>query len=254
MLSFDPPTTPAPSWLALIGSELVDVPKGLMREVAQLRNALRDGLLGNYEDFEVVLEELLPKVWELRIQALPLLAQINLADALKKVELEFALIPQKIPALAEATDKLMFGLHLMADLAEKLLVAHPEIASEIPQPLFSGKAPVWEEIKHQTQVGSGNAAFNFLEGSLRIELLLFALDLAADEHLSLNTNICYELNYQSAVAVKTYASAFGLDKTQMPWYAPPYTALEELLLEGPVVSEAEMEYIHDKRAHLNSWK
>lgn len=256
MLPFESPTASPTSWLTLIGSELVEVPKELEREVERLKESLRKGLLGNYEELDSLLEELLPRVWKLRIQASPLLAKINLAEALKKVELEFALIPQKIPALADATEKLQFGLHLMTGLAEKLLATHPEITREMSQPVFAGEAPTWEEIKHGVLVdsNSGNVAFNLLEGSLRIELLLFALDLAADEQLSLDAGICYELNYQSAVAVKSYASAFGLDKKEMPWHTPPYTALEELLLEGPVVSEAEMKYVHEKRSHLNTWK
>lgn len=256
MLPFDSPTVSPSSWLTLIGSELVEVPKDLEREVVRLKETLRQGLLGNYEELDSLLEELLPRVWELRVQVLPLLAKINLAEALKKVELEFALIPQKIPALTDATEKLLFGVHLMTGLAEKLLAAHPEITRKMSKPFFAGEAPTWAEIKHEVLVdsNSGSIAFNLLEGSLRIELLLFALDLAADEHLSLDAGICYELNYQSAVAVKTYASAFGLDKKEMPWHTPPYTALEELLLEGPVVSETEMGYVHEKRSHLNSWK
>ncbi len=256
MHPFDQKIAPPSSWLTLIGSELVEVPEGLSREVEQLRKALRKGLLGRYEELETLLEELLPRVWELRIRALPLLAQTDLAEALKKVEVEFSLMPQRFPALAEAAIKLLFGLHLMTGFVEKLLATNPEITTKLPQRLSADKMPTLEEIKGLALSKSGNEvlAYNLIQGSLLMDLLFFAMDLAADEHLPLDVGICYELEYQSAIAVKTYAAAFGMDKTQMPWYVPPQNTLEKILLEGPVVSEADVEYVHEKRAHLNTWK
>ncbi|MEQ1746515.1 MAG: hypothetical protein ABMA02_13880 [Saprospiraceae bacterium] len=74
-------------------------------------------------------------------------------------------------------------------------------------------------------------------------MILFAIDLAADEQLPLDAGIYYELDYQSAVAVKAYAAALGLDKSQLPWYTYPNNSLEKFLLEGPVVSEVDIEHV-----------
>jgi len=249
---FQPHTAPPSSWLTLIGSEVVDVPKEILKEVEQLRKALRQGLMGRHEEIEASFEELLPAVWDLRIRALPLLAQIDLSEALKKIELEFLRVPQRFPALADAVQKLLFGLQLMTDFVEKLLAARPSLTTELPKQLSTEKMPSWHEIANQDTTDF--TTYSLIHASLQMELLLFAIDLAADEQLPLQVGICYELDYLSATAIKTYAAAFGLEQTQLPWYAAPNNNVGKLLLEGPVVSEADLEYVHKKRAHLNTWK
>jgi hypothetical protein len=252
MLAFDAHTVPPTSWLTLLGSEIRDVPQGMNREMEQLRMRLRQGLLGRHEEIEALLEELLPAVWDLRIRALPLLAQTNLSEALKKVELEFSLVPQRFPALADAVQKLLFGLHLMSEFVEKFLAANPNLTTELSGQLATEKMPSWHEIVNQGTTDF--PAYSLIHASLRMELLLFAIDLATDEQLPLQVGVCYELDYLSATTVKAYAAPFGLEQTQMPWYAAPKNNVGKLLLEGPVVSEADLEYVHEKRAHLNTWK
>jgi hypothetical protein len=256
MPTLKPNPAPPSSWLTLIGSELVEAPEGLEKDIQQLRQNMRQVLLGKYEDLEAALEDLLSTVWTLRVQALPFLAQHDLTEAMKQVELEFVLIPQRFPALASATQKLLFGIQLMTDFVEKLIDVNPDFAKNLPQAISMEQVPSWEEIKKQItkQDYQGKTPYTLLRGSLLMELLLFAIDMAADEQLPLEESICYELDYQSAVAVKAYAAAFGIDKTRLPWNAFPKNEMNRLLLEGPVVSEADLEYIHEKRAHLNSWK
>ena len=94
----------------------------------------------------------------------------------------------------------------------------------------------------------------FLHGSLLMEPLLLAVDIVADEQLSLDFAMCHEMKYLSALAVEEYAGVIGLDYTKMPWYKPPQTDLQRLLLEGPTLNEADIQYIHEKRSHLNAWR
>ncbi|MFN0014945.1 MAG: hypothetical protein ACKVU2_10390 [Saprospiraceae bacterium] len=248
---------PPPSWLTILESELVTPPEGVAKDLKVLKNNIRQALLGRYENLEQTFEGLLPVVWSLRVRVLPMLAQFDLVDTLKNAELHFSRLPQQIPALAGATEKLLFGMHLMKDFVEKLLAENPNFETELAEGLthLPEKIPTWEEIEGMifSENGFGTVAFKLIHGSLMMELILFAVDLAADEHLPLDTGICYELDYQSAVAIKTYAGAFGLDKSQMPWHTYPNNSLDKFLLEGPVVSESDMEYVHEKRMHLNSW-
>jgi hypothetical protein len=63
MPTLKPNPAPPSSWLTLIGSELVEAPEGLEKDIQQLRQNMRQVLLGKYEDLEAALEDLLSTVW-----------------------------------------------------------------------------------------------------------------------------------------------------------------------------------------------
>lgn len=249
-------TTGPPSWLTLMDDEQMELPRWLLVELENLKKDLRQALLGEYENLEAALENMLPKVWGLRMKALPFIAQVDPSEAVKKIELEFSLLLERFPDLAGAANKLMFGLHLMTEFVGKIIEDNPNLLKDLPHQLSGQDLLSWQEVTAQfsTKDNSRAMADNLFHGSLMMELLLFAVDLAAGEDISLDQGICYELDYQSAVAVKTYAAAFGLGADQMPWYQQPKNELEQLLLEGPVLAEPEIEYILEKRRHLNTWK
>jgi hypothetical protein len=219
-----------------------------------LKENLRQILLGDYEHLEAALESLLPEVWQLRIKAMPIFAQIDLTDAIKKVEVEFASIPTRMPLLAAAAENLSFGVHLMGKFLKDMLSQNPNLIEDLQQQLSESAAPSFSEITLQLTQGEHPIIANFIHGSVMMEVLLFAIDLADDEQLPLEYGICYELGYQSAVAVEEYGLAIGLTAEKMPWYSPPQNDLQWLLLEGPVLSEPDIQYITEKRKHLNSWK
>lgn len=246
-------TVGPPSWLTLIGTDQVQAPASLMSEVGELSLELEHALQGNYEDLEAVLEGLLPKVWDLRIKALPILAQLDFSEAMKMAESDFSLIPKKNPSLGPVVEKLVFGFQLMKEFVENLLAQKPKFTKELSKQALGENPPSFSEMMEQLAVG-GFVEANFIHGSLMIDLLLFAVDLSVEKELPLDPSICYELDYQSAVAVKEYASAFGIDKTKVPWYTPPKNNLGKLLAEGPVVSEEDLQYVYEKRAHFNTWK
>lgn len=246
-----------PSWLTLLESEKVKIPQGLMTAFVALKKDIREILLGKHEDFETNIEGLLQKTWELRIQAIPVLLKQDFSEALKKAGREFSLIPQRYPTLSKAVRKLEFGLHLMTQFVEGLAtktmdwpISPQQVIQSVPPESLND---LIAQLARNGNPESGKL-LHMLQGSLMVEILIFAIDLAADEQLPLDPGICYELEYQAAVAVKEYAAAFGIDKTQMPWYARPKNEMENLLVEGPVVSEADLQYVMEKRAHLNSWK
>lgn len=245
--------TPPLSWLTILGTHQVQAPTSLLSEVEKLSIQLEQSLQGNYEDLEAALEGMLPKVWDLRIKALPLLAKLDLTDAIKKVEVDFLLIPKNYPSLAGAAEKLGFGLQLMRKFIENWVAKKPKFTQELSKQLVGENPPSFPEIMEHLAVG-GFAEANLVHGSVMIDLLLFAVDLSAEKQLPLDPSICYELDYQSAVAVKEYASAFGLDRTKVPWYNPPQNNMENLLADGPVVSEQDLQYVLEKRAHFNTWK
>jgi len=87
-----------------------------------------------------------------------------------------------------------------------------------------------------------------------IEVLLFAIDDIADNKIPLEPAICYEFDYQSAIAVKEYAAGLGMSEAQLPWYREPQNDVEKLLLTGPVLSDSNLEHVFEKRRHLDTWK
>ncbi len=204
-------TVGPPSWLTLIGTDQVQAPALLMSEVGELSLELEQALQGNYEDLEAVLEGLLPKVWDLRIKTLPILAQLDLSEAMQMVESDFSLIPKKNPSLGPVVEKLVFGFQLMKEFVENLLALKPKFTKELSKRVLGENPPSFSEMMEQLAVG-GWVGENFFHGSLMIDLLLFAVDLSVEKKLPLDPGICYELEYQSAVAVKEYASALGYRK------------------------------------------
>jgi hypothetical protein len=89
---------------------------------------------------------------------------------------------------------------------------------------------------------------------LTIELLVFAVDIITEEQLPLESGMYYELAYQSAVAVKTYAGFFEITENELPWYSPAENKFQQLLLEGPVLHGDDLQYLYEKREHLNLWR
>jgi hypothetical protein len=243
-----------PSWLAVLGEGEITMPEWITEELTMLKMKLRQVLSQDYEYLELALESLLPKVWELRMRVLPILNQLDLTEALKKVEAEFALIPQRMPSVAAAAEKLNYGLHLMDKWVKTLMSQNTNLLQDLQQQLPDASPSSFEELIAQLAHGENQTIQKLLHGSLMMELLLFTIDLAADEQIPLDFGVCYELGYQSAVAVEEYASALGHTAEQMPWYSPPQNDLQRLLLEGPVLSEPDIQYITEKRKHLNSWK
>lgn len=250
------PTAP-PALLILLDEQALEIPEALKLQVEKLKQYIRESLFQDYEILETSLENKLPEVWDLRMRALPILAQFDLTEALQKVQQEFAFIPQQYPPLKEAAGKLNYGLHLMTQFVEKLLSADPKWAQHLPHKLHTVDLPPYREIMASLVLNGApdnNTLLNLIHGSLMMELLLFVLDIAAEEQLPLDEAICYELNYQSAVAVKQYAGAFGSGDTRMPWYQSPQNDLQRLLLTGPTLNEPDIQYIREKQSHFNSWK
>ncbi len=241
--------------LEVLQEEGIQVPVHLIDQINTLKRALLEALLQNYEPFKSTLENLLPSVWNLRMEALPILVEMDLTEAMKNVELEVSMLPEKHPALSDVVERLHFGLLLMAQLTQSLLEQNSDAFNQAisDTTAFASYESVITELK-EVNDSTSEITINFLHGSLLMELLILCAHTIADEQLTIDPALYYELKYQSALAVEEYAGILGLDHTKMPWYKSPQNYLQHLLLEGPTLSESDLKYIHEKQTHLNSWK
>lgn len=244
--------------LQVLQEEGMKLPLNLQRQINALKSKLRKALQQDHEALEGVLESLLPTVWELRIQALPILAKTDLKEALEKVQQEVNMLPQRYPSLSDVVERLAFGIQLMSQFTQQLIHQHPDVFNQASVALLPDSPHVsYEKIIAQlkeTGDEEANIMTSFLHGSLLMEPLLISVDMAAEEQIQLDAAMCYELKYQSALAVEDYAKIIGLDYSQMPWYKAPQTDLQRLLLNGPTLNEADLQYILEKQSHLNTWR
>jgi hypothetical protein len=245
--------------LQTLDEEGKQVPKSLLRQVELLKKKLRKYLQEDHSSLEKKLEQLFPGLWQLRMQALPILLDLDLSEITKKIEDNMALLSQQHPELRAIIEPLTLGVGIMGRFAK-------QIADQNPEFLFNGSAslatniatPTFQDVMASLEnldASEANSFFLLLHGSLMLELLLLAIDLAATEQLPMEDAMYHELKYLSSVATEDYAlAAFGVEHTNMPWYKPPQNALQNLLLEGPTLSETDLQFINEKRMHLNSWR
>jgi len=245
--------------LQTLDEEGKQVPASLLRQVEFLKTQLRKSLQEDHSTLEKKLENLFPQAWKLRMQALPLLLDADLPEITKKIEDKMALLSQQYPKLSATIGHLTLGIGLMGRFVKHLLDQNPHFIKDASANLATDiPAPTFQDIMASVEKSEASEAKSFellLHGSLMMEMLLLAIDLAAEEQLSIEDAMYHELKYQSAVATEDYAfGAFGVDHTSMPWYKPPQNALQHLLIEGPTLSETDLQYTNEKRMHLNSWK
>lgn len=236
------------------------VPKSLLKEILSLKKRLRKTLLMNVEDLEAIFENMLPKVWELRVKAFQVISKFDiLLEASTKAEADFASIPQKKPELTATVQKLDYGFQLMTEFLKAVLQS-PEHAELVFEKLGdkATQIPSFDQICNEMEAAGDKemqqALKQFLHGSTMMELLILAVDLAAEEDLPLEFNMYHELEYQSAVAVKSYAKFLGVEETKLPWYKSPTGDFQKMLIGGPVLAASDFQFVHERSAHLNSWR
>jgi len=81
-----------PSLLLLLESEQMSLPLEVQEEYKSLTSAVREAVQQNYEDLNSTLESLLPKVWKLRFEVLPLLLNSGISGGLNKTLVDLSLI------------------------------------------------------------------------------------------------------------------------------------------------------------------
>jgi len=246
-----------PSMLRLLEDSTVSLPEPIRMEVQQLKDKLQTILLGDYQAIETALPALLPKVWALRMQALPFLAKIDIKQTIYDVSAHFLMLRTEHPELSGPLDKLQFGLEQMKKFISVLMETNPEIF-EAFKSRTNHEAPNFETLVNSFHEGGTDEALRFLQilqSSLMMELLLFAIDLTAEHQLPLSIGVLHELNYQSAVTVESYGVALiGMQSTEMPWYQPTQNKLQQLLYAAPVADAEQLRFLEEKRAHFNAWR
>ncbi len=246
-----------PSLLRLLEGPQFDLPASIQSEVRQLKDRLQTILLGDYQEMETALQALLPKVWSLRMRALTFLAKIDVQQAIHDLSVHFLALQKQHPELSGPLNKLSFGLELMSKFISVLPTADSDPFETIVQNTAL-EVPDFAALVNALQaVGAddGGRMLKIVRASLMVELLFFALDLAAERQLPLETGVLHELNYQSAVTVEAYAHAlFDMQPEDMPWYQAPLNELQRLLYTAPVGDSEQLRFLEEKRAHFNAWK
>lgn len=226
----------------------------LQKSVEQLKSSINTALKTDETLLEATLQSLFPIVWQLRLEAIPFLTEFDLTEGVQKIDAELEEVGNSIPDLKETVDQLKFGLTLMVQLTEQLLAQNPLLfqqMTEVPAPQLPSYQSLIAEIASNSSDAS-NIIIQFLQGSLMLELLLLAQHQIANRKLPLEKAMYHELQYLSAVAVQQYAEALGIDKTKMPWHKPAFSDFQQFLLEGPLASEEQLQYIKEKSVHFNT--
>lgn len=228
----------------------VEMPIALLEKIEWLDNELAHILAQNQEDLEKHFEALHLFVLQLRIEALPILLQQDLTDINQEAQYKFIFIAKEHPILAPTVQKLSYGFELMIEVLKKIEVKHGVNLSELNT--------IDEELVNEkivTLLNTSKIAQQTLASSLNMEIAMLCVMVIAEKNLTLDTAMYYELEYQSAVAIKEYA-AVTLEKknTDMPWYKAPQNDYQTFLLAGPTLQESEIDYIQQKRQHLSQWK
>ena len=245
-----------PSLLEALQEAGTPVPENLLESVHHLKGRIQNALEADEELLGETLEALFPEIWQLRLAALPFLAELEITDTLHKLELDLEAVASKTPQLKGAVERLDFGLKLMVEFLKPLLKDNPEWFEKMSRDQ-TGSALGYHEIVTQigaTEKEQAAAMISFLQGSLMMELLLFALYQIDEDHPAPSTAVCHEPQYLSAEAVKQYAAGLGIDHTQLPWHCAPKSDFQDFLLAGPVATTEQLQFIKEKRAHLNTWK
>jgi hypothetical protein len=249
LASFDTPYPSIISILEALQETGTPVPHGLLFAVQQLEGKILRALEEAEENLEPTLEAMFPEVWKLRISAMPFLAEVDLSAVFDTVETEIEEVASKIPALKGTVERLQFGLGLMIDFIEQDI---PDYSLNVPSVVPEYQSIVTELSTSKSETTS--TLLSLLQGSLMMELLLFALYQVAKGEAKPSPEMCYELQYLSGTSVKEYAIGIGATNVQFPWQQHQVSDFQSFLLKGPVASNEQIEFIKQKRAHFGLWE
>jgi hypothetical protein len=245
-----------PSLLEALREAGTPIPENLSAAVQQLNGKIQNALRSDEALLGETLQALFPEIWQLRLAAFPFLTEMEITGTLHQVELDLNTVASKAPQLKGAVERLNFGINLMIAFLKPLLKDAPDYFEKLTNDKTSAALDYQDII---AQIGAAEkeqaaAIITFLEGSLMMELLLFALCQIDKDQPAPATAMCHELQYLSAEAVKQYAAGLGIDHTELPWYRAPKSYFQDFLLAGPIATTEQRQFIKEKRAHFNTWK
>lgn len=226
----------------------IEISQDILNILGQLEDKTVLCCKTNRDNLENNFKELYPLIWDLRLKALPLLIT-HFKENVVQFEKHLENIKNQNHLLFAVIEKLLYGLELMVEFIGRIEKDSETNIADLTQDISQTHIN-YGELIHEIDANE----LNLINASFSIDILLFTIELISTHKIPLDEDLVYELEYLSAVAVKEYAKILDKKTEDMPWYVPPKTELQHLLLNGVTLKEEEIEYIKQKQNHFNQWR